>query len=143
MATFNKFDVFVRDVAAGVHHLQTGTADVFKIVLTDAAPVVGNTLLANITQIANGNGYTTDGATCGAVTGAQVAGVFTFKLGTDPVWTGGPAAMAQFKYAVLYNSSAAGGPLIGWWIYAGEVILQVGDTFTVDLDQVNGVLTLQ
>ncbi len=58
MASFNKFNSFVDDIAKGVHNLSTGA---LKVVLTNSAPVATNTILANITQIANGNGYTTGG----------------------------------------------------------------------------------
>jgi hypothetical protein len=51
-------------------------------------------------------------------------------------------AIAQFRYAVLYNSTAASGNLIGWWDYGAEVNLTNGNTFTVALDQTNGVFTL-
>ena len=33
-------------------------------------------------------------------------------------------------------------PLIGWWDYGVALTLTNGNTFTVDIDQVNGILTI-
>ena len=66
MAAFNKFNQFVGDVATKVHNLNS---DVLKIALTDSAPVATNTVLANITQIAAANGYSSGGATATFVSG--------------------------------------------------------------------------
>jgi hypothetical protein len=53
MATsaWNKFQDFSEQFAKGVHVFGTHT---FKVALTNTAPVATNTILANITQIANG-----------------------------------------------------------------------------------------
>lgn len=145
MATFNKFNQFVEDLAKAVHQLQTGTTHVLKVVLTNTAPTAANVVLADITQIANGNGYTTGGISVGTITGAQSGGIFKLVGGTDPVWTSSGAGMATFRYAVLYNDTptSPADPLIGYWDYGSAVTLAVGETFTVDLDQVNGILTNQ
>ena len=139
MATFNKFNQFVSDVAQKVHNLNS---DALKILLTDTAPVASNTVKSNISEIAAGNGYTAGGATAAFVSGNDTAG--TYKLVLSQVsWTASGGAIAQFRYAVLYNSTATNGNLIGWWDYGAEVNLTNGNTFTVALDQTNGVLTLQ
>ena len=144
MASFNKFNQFVEDLATGVHQLQTGTTHVLKIALTNVAPVATNTVLANITQITNGNGYATGGLTVGTLTGAQSSGTFKLVGGTDPVWTSSGAGMAAFRYAVLYNDTptSPADPLIGWWDYGSSVTLAVGETFTADIDQTNGLFTV-
>ena len=143
MAAFNKFNQFVQDVASGVHQMQTGTTHVFKVALTNTAPVATNTVLANITEITAGTGYTAGGISGGTVTGSQTTGTFKFTLGTDPVWTA-TGSMGPLRYAVLYNDTPTSPltPLIGWWDYGSSVTLATGETFTVDLDQTNGVLTI-
>lgn len=143
MASFNKFNQFVADLASGVHQLQTGTTHVLKVALTNTAPLATDSLLGNITQVANGNGYTTGGISVGTITGAQTSGTFKLTGGTDPVWTASGAGFAA-RYAVLYNDTptSPADPLIGWWDYGSSVTLAAGETFTVDLDQVNGILTL-
>lgn len=137
MAAFNKFNVFLGDLGAKKHDL---TADALKIMLTDAAPVATNTLKANIAEIAAANGYATGGNPAAFVSWTQVAGLW--KLVLSPVqFTAAGGSFAQFRYAVLYNSTAAGGPLIGWWDYAAEINLTNGNSFTVQLDPANGVFT--
>jgi hypothetical protein len=42
---------------------------------------------------------------------------------------------------VLYNATAAAGNLIGWYDYGTSLIVTSGNSFTVDLDQTNGVFT--
>ena len=143
MASFNKFNQFVADLASGVHQLQTGTTHVLKVALTNTAPTSANAVLADITQVANGNGYTTGGISVGTITGAQTSGTFKLTGGTDPVWTASGAGFTA-RYAVIYNDTptSPAKPLIGWWDYGSSVTLAAGETFTVDLDQTNGILTL-
>lgn len=143
MASFVKFNQFVADLASGVHQLQTGTTHVLKVALTNTAPLASNSVLADITQVANGNGYTTGGISVGTITGAQTSGTFKLTGGTDPVWTASSVGFTA-RYAVLYNDTPTSptDPLIGWWDYGSSVTLAAGETFTVDLDQANGILTL-
>lgn len=138
MATFNKFNSFVEAVAEKVHNLGS---DTLKVVLTNSAPSATNTVLANITQIANGNGYTTGGSTAAQSSSAQSSG--TYKLVLDPVVFTATGSMGPFRYAVLYNDTAANDELIGWHDYGSAVTLaNAGETFTVDYDGSAGVLTL-
>lgn len=143
MASFNKFNQFVEDLSSGVHQLQTGTTHVLKVALTNTAPVATNSVLANITQVANGNGYTTGGISVGTITGSQTSGTFKLVGGTDPVWTASGAGFTA-RYAVLYNDTptSPADPLIGWWDYGSSVTLAAGETLTVDLDQSGGILTV-
>lgn len=138
MATFNKFNSFVEAVAEKVHNLGS---DTLKVVLTNSAPSATNTVLANITQIANGNGYTTGGSTAAQSSSAQSSG--TYKLVLDPVVFTATGSMGPFRYAVLYNDTAANDELIGWHDYGSAVTLaNAGETFTVDYDGSAGILTL-
>ena len=137
MATFNKFDSFVEALAEGKHNLET---DTLKVVLTNSAPAAANTQLSDITQIANGNGYTTGGATATQTSSAQSSG--TYKLVcSDVVWTAS-GSLGPFRYAVLYDDTSTGDLLIGYWDYGSGLTLASSDTFTVDFDGTNGVLQL-
>ena len=138
MAAYNKFNQFVNDLADKVHNLGS---DSLKIMLTDVAPVATNTVKSNLTEISAGNGYTAGGSVAAYVSDADTSG--TYKLILSPVvFTASGGNIAQFRYAVLYNSTPANGNLIGWWDYGAEVILTNGNSFTVSLDQTNGVFTL-
>ena len=130
MATPTKFQDFVNQLALTKHNLNT---DTWKCVLVPAAntPVVTNTILGNLTQIASGNGYTTGGENATRAM-TYATGTVTVK-GTKIVWTATPAAMAPFQYVVLYNDTQTSpvDPLIMWWDYGSAVTLQPGETFSV------------
>jgi len=143
MASFNKFNCFVQDVAHALHDMKTGTTHVFKVYLTNTAPVATNTVYNTPADLAAGNGYAAGGVSIGSITGAQTAGVFKFTAGSQPSWTAAGGSIGPFEYAVLYNSTSATLPLIGWWDYGTPITLTNGNTFTVATDLVNGVLTVQ
>ncbi len=140
MATYNKFDQFVEDVAKGVHNLSTGQ---LKIALTNTAPVAGNSVYADLTSpLATTN---LSGATPYNVTTTsceQTSGVLKLIL-VDLVLTA-TGAVGPFRYVVLYNDTptSPADPLIGWWDYASSISLANGETFTVDFSAANGVLQL-
>mgnify|MGYP001582119047 CR=1 FL=1 len=138
MAAFNKFNIFLGDLGNKVHNL---SADALKIMLTDTAPVAGNTVKANIADIAAGNGYAAGGGAAAFTSWAQTAGVWKLVL-VPVVFTAAGGNIAQFRYAVLYNSTPAAGPLIGWYDYGAEVNLTNGNSFTVQLDTTAGVFTI-
>jgi hypothetical protein len=138
MATFNKFNSFVEAVAEKVHNLGS---DTLKVALTNSAPVATNTVLANITQISNGNGYTTGGATSAQVSSAQTSGTYKLVL-TDVTWTASGGSIGPFRYVVLYNDTATNDELIGYYDYGTNITVTSGNSFTVDFDGTNGVLTL-
>ncbi|HEX5362337.1 MAG TPA: hypothetical protein VFW49_14820 [Fluviicoccus sp.] len=142
MASFVKYNCFVENLAEKVHNLG---ADTLKIALTNTAPdVAAHTVRADIGEIAAGNGYTS-GGNAAAVTGsAQTGGVYKLTLGDPATWSASGGTIGPFRYAVLYNDTptSPADPLIGYWDYGSSITLQVGETFTVDLDQTNGVLTI-
>lgn len=138
MASYNKFNSFVEALAEKVHNLGS---DTLKVVLTNSAPVAGNSVLANITQIANGNGYTTGGTTAALTSSSQTSGLYKLVL-ASVVFTA-TGTVGPFQYAVLYNDTAGNDELIGYWDYGSAVTLGSGDTFTVSFDATNGVLTIQ
>lgn len=132
MAAYNKFNQFVSDLLNGKHILQGGTpTHVLNVCLTNTAPVATNAILSDITQIANGNGYATNGVGTGNVS-AAASGTETVT-GTNVTWTCVTAAMATFRYVVLFNFTQAAPvkPLVAWWDYGSGLTLNPSDTFTV------------
>lgn len=156
MATFQKFNSFVEAVAEKVHNLGS---DTLMVLLTNTAPVAGDTYVDTVStpcvlgpvsgavEIAAGNGYTKKGNSAAISSSAQSGGLYKLVLADPATWTAGPAAMASFRYVVLYNDTggaAATRPVIGWWDYGvGGVTLGIGETFTADMDPTTGVLTIQ
>lgn len=128
MPAFNKVNAFVEDLCKAVHNFGTHT---FKVALTNTAPTAATTNLASITQIANGNGYTTGGTAMTVTTAAQASGTFTFA-GNKVTFTATGAALPTFRYAVLYNDTAASDQVVGYWDYgAGGVTLNDGESIDV------------
>lgn len=134
MATYTKFNSFVEAIAEKVHNLG---ADVLKVALTNTAPVAGNTVLANITEIV----YTNISArTITVSASSQTSG--TYKLVcTDLVLTA-TGAVGPFRYVVVYNDTATNKELIGFFDYGSSISLANGDTFTIDFDATNGLLQI-
>lgn len=137
MALFYKFNCFVGDLGTKQHDLN---ADVLKAMLTPNAPVATNTVKANITQVANGNGYTTDGIDINNAY-SQTSGTGNLTSDDTSVWTGSGAGFGPLRYVVLMNSTPAAGLLIGYWDYGSSISVGASETFTVDWGAT--VLTIQ
>jgi hypothetical protein len=135
MATFNKFNSFVEAVAEKIHNLGS---DQLRIALTNAAPTASNTVLVNITEITYTNCSSRLVTTSAS---AQTAG--TYKLTcADLTLTASGGTVGPFRYVVLYNDTATNDELIGWLDYGSSITLSDTETFLIDFDGTNGVLTL-
>lgn len=136
MASFTKFQPFVEKLAEKAHNLGS---DQLAIALTNAAnpPLNTNGLLGDLTQIAYTNLSSRNVTTSSS---AQTAG--TYKLVCADLVLTASGDVAPFRYVVLYNETAASDELIGFWDYGSEVTLHNGETFTIDFDGTNGVLTI-
>lgn len=140
MAAFSKFDQFVEDVAHKVHDLET---DTLKVMLTNTAPAASNAIKGDITEIAAGNGYTAGGSQATQSDSGQTSGTYKLTVG-DVTFTASGGSIGPFRYVVLYNDTptAPADPLIGYWDYGSNVTITDGNSFTVDMSAVNGVLQL-
>lgn len=128
MAAYNKFNDFSEQLANGVQNFAT---DVYKVALSNTAPVATNTILSDITQISAGNGYTSGGSTT-TITLAEVTGTTTVS-GTQVVFTASGGSIGPFRYVVLYNdtTTSPSKPLVAWWDYGSSITLADGETFTI------------
>ena len=136
MAAFNKFNQFSDDLFSAVHNFATHT---FKVMLTNTAPVATNTVKANLTEIAAGNGYVAGGSVT-TITKSNTAGT-TKLVGTDVVFTASGGSIGPFRYAVLYNDTptSPADPLVAWYDRGDSITLQDGEPFTVDFDASGGI----
>ena len=131
MATYVKYDRFVENLAEKVHNLGS---DTLKIALTNTAPNVDtHTVLADITEIGAGNGYSAGGNAITITGSSETGGSYTLTQSADVVFTASGGTMATFRYAVFYNDTSTSDSLIAYWDYGSAVSLLVGETFTVDL----------
>ena len=141
MATYNKFQSFVEAVAEKQHNLGS---DTLKVYLSNATPdAAADSVKADLAEISAGNGYTAGGNTATQTSSAQTGGIYKLVLADPATWTAAGGSIGPFRYAVLYNDTATGDPLIAWWDYGSAITLNSGDTFTVDFDPTTGVLTIQ
>ena len=138
MAVFNKFNSFVEALAEGTHNLGSNT---LKVMLTNSAPLSTNTIKANLTEIAGGNGYTAGGHVLTVTSSSQALGVYKLIV-SDIVITASGGSIGAFRYAVIYNDTAASDELIGYFDYGSSLTLASGESFTIDFDATNGLIFL-
>lgn len=139
MASFIKYNIFVLDLSNGKHNLGS---DTLKIALSNTLPVATHAVLADITEIGAGNGYSSGGTASTLTSNTQTSG--TQKLILQNVVFTASGAVGPFRYTVLYNSTQASPvkPLIGAWDYGSSITLANTDTFTWAPDASAGALTI-
>jgi hypothetical protein len=142
MATFVTVYSLVEAIAEKKHNF---ASDTLKWLLTNTAPVRTNNLKADIAgELSTGGGYTAGGATSAITSSSQTTGLYSLVLANPPTWTASGGGFGPFRYAVLYNDSAASDELIGYVDNGSSISRTAGQTFTVDLSPASGVLfTLQ
>ena len=145
MATFNKVYGFVEHLAEKMHNLG---ADQLVVALSNTAPsaestrpdlLTANCILANVSQISYTNCSSRNLTT---TTSSQSSGTYALVLADLTLTATG--TVGPFRYVYIYNSSAtlATNTLIGYYDYGSSITLASGETFTIDFDNVSGVLTL-
>lgn len=92
-------------------------------------------------EVANGNGYTSGGATLANVTLSRTGG--TAKLDADDVvWTASGGSIVA-RYAVIYSQTAD--KVIGYFLLddtPADVTVTDGNTLTIAWHASNGILTI-
>jgi len=154
MPALQKIPDFAEQVLRGVHNFG---AHVFKAALTNTLPAAANTVLANITQVAASGGYVAGGYALDSITVTRAmedvklvvndaiqtvsASVARVKIADEMIAASG-GSVGPFRYAVVYNDTAANKPLVGYVDYGSSVTLNDGENLTLDFDASAGVLTL-
>ena len=136
MPTLTKFYSFVEAIHEKKHNLGS---DTLKVLLTNTAPSLSNTVKADISgELSTANGYTAGGATITVTSSAQSSGLYTL-IASDVTWTASGGSIGPFRYSVIYNDSATNDELIGYIDYGYSVTVASGQTFTIDFDQTSGL----
>ena len=137
MATFTKFNPFIEDVFEGVHNFGSNQLVVF--LTTNAnAPTSSMRTLSEVTTISYTNLSSRNITTSSS---SQSSG--TYKLiCTDLVLTAS-GAVATFRRVGIYNDTptSPADPVVGHYDYGSDVTMASGDTFTLDFDGTNGLLS--
>jgi hypothetical protein len=123
VSTYNKFQAWAETMPEGAN-LAT---DQFTLALSNVAPIAINSVLADITEIAYTNLSARNFTTASS---SQTGGTYTLVLNDLVVTASGP--VATFRYAVIYDDTVAGDPLVGWWDYGSSITMANAETFTVD-----------
>jgi galactitol-specific phosphotransferase system IIC component len=79
VATYNKFQPAIENLFEGIN----SGSDTWVIKLATAVNQVAGT----ITEVANGNGYTTGGNSATTTSASQTSGTFKLLLASTTVWT--------------------------------------------------------
>jgi hypothetical protein len=136
MATLTKFYSFVEAIHEKKHNLGS---DTLKVLLTNTAPSLSNTVKADISgELSTGSGYTSGGATITVTSSAQSSGLYTL-IASDVTWTASGGSIGPFRYAVIYNDTATNDELFGYIDYGYSVTVASGQTFTIDFDATSGL----
>lgn len=132
MATYNKYNIFVEDLANKIHDI-FGTTDTFKVMLSNTAPnAATHAVRADVTELGTANGYTSGGAD--TQNDSTRSGGTVTVTAVDVVWTASGGTIGPFRYVILYNDTptSPADPLIAWWDYGSAITLNDTETFTVD-----------
>ena len=127
MATYTKFQCFVEDLAEKKHNLASDTLKVALSSAANAPSASADVKLADITTIATTN---LDSVTLTVSSSSQTSG--TYKLVVADKLLTATGDVPAFRYAIIYNDTAANKELICFFDYGSEVTLASGDTFKLD-----------
>jgi hypothetical protein len=128
MAAYNKFQPAIENLFESIN----AGSDSWVIKLATAV----NQAAGTITEVANGNGYTTGGNAAATVSATQSGGTYKLVLSSPTAWTASGAGFS-FQYAVLTDSTT--GTNVAYWDYGSSQTVAAGETVTVTLDGTNGV----
>ena len=127
MATYNKFQCFLKDFVDGKHDFTTATLKVALSSAANAPSASADVKLADITTIA---APAVDNATLTTSSSGWAAGAFAVVVADLTMTASG--SVGPFQYVIIYNDTATNKELICFFDYTSEVTLASGDTFKLD-----------
>jgi hypothetical protein len=136
--TFQKFNAFALDCILGKHRVGT---DVYKMMLTNTAPVAANSKKADLVEITAGGGYTAGGKTITIATPTQTGGVAKVIAGDDNI-TCTSGTIGPYRYMVLYNDTHVDDPLVCFFDNGVSLTLYPDHKQVFDFDDINGLFQI-
>lgn len=127
-ASYNKFTPAIENLFENIN----SGSDTWVIKLATAV----NQAAGTITEVANGNGYTTGGNSTTITSATQTSGTYKLVLTSPSAWTASGAGFS-FQYAVLVDTTTSTN--VAYWDYGSSQAVASGETVTVTLDATNGV----
>lgn len=140
MAAYQKIEDYTEQLNKAVHNWSTHT---FKAALTLGATLVTNTIFANLTDIAAGNGYSAGGMTLDSVTLSETTGTAKVTI-ADEVLTASGGTIGPFRYTTIYNDTATSpaDALVCFFDYGSNITLADSETYTLDFSAGSGLWQL-
>ena len=144
MATYVKYDLFIENFANKIIDW-FGATDTYKAVIhTDAPVTTTDNTVADLTQIAGTNGYTTGGNSI-AFNSTRTGSTVT-ATATDVVWTasgGNLGGSTTSRYVSIYDDTptSPADPLMCSYDYGTTFTIATGETFTLDFGASLATLT--
>lgn len=136
------FDEGIYNVLNGAIDLDT---DTFNMALSNTAPdAAADDELADITQIAAGNGYSTGGQALDNVTLSESGAgtgiwIWTFD---DETFTASGGSIATFRYMIIFSDTSTNDKLLCYIDYGTSLSITNGNSFTTDVTA-SGVIQFQ
>jgi len=134
MAAFTKIDSFVEKLAEKVFNLGS---DTLTVALTNTAHTASWSQLSDLTQVSYTN---LSSRVITTTSSAQTSG--TYKLVLADLILTATGSVGPFRYIYIYDDTATNDELIGYLDYGSSITLSSGQSFTIDFDASNGILTL-
>lgn len=135
MASYIKYEIVPENIGNKVYDF-FGTTDTWKVAISTDLPVVAtDATVADITQIAGSNGYTTGGSDI-TFNSTRSGGTLT-ATAVDVVWTasgGNLGGSTTGRYFPMYDDTptSPADPLWAYWDYGATFTVATGETMTVD-----------
>lgn len=132
MATYNKFQQTVEDLAHKVHNLGSDTLEVALCNAANAPSASLDAVLVDLVQIAYTN---LSSRVITTNSSGQTTGIYDLVL-NDLTLTASGGAVAGFRYVVIFNQSSVAptDALIGWFDYGSDLVLADGESLTIDFE---------
>ena len=126
-AIYNKFHCLVEDLAEKKHNLASDTLKVAFSNAANAPSASADVKLADITTVSTEN---LDSVTLTVSSSGQTSGTYKLVVADKTMTASG--TVGPFRYAIIYNDTAANDELIAWFDYGSEVTLNTNDTIKLD-----------
>ena len=127
MATATFHNAFKENLAEKAINLAADQL-AYALCPSGSAPTAGNSLLADLTQIA----YTNLSSRNVTTSSSAMSGATYQLVLADLVLTASGGSVAAFRYLDLYDDTATGDMLILFYDYGSALTLTAGDTLTID-----------
>jgi len=131
---FSKINSFVENLAEKFIDLG---GNGITVALTNTAHISTWDELADLTQISYTN---CSSRVCTVASSTQSLGTYTLTLNDLTLSASG--TVGPFRYVYLFDDNSTGDKLIGYYDYGSSLTLGGGESFAINFDGGNGVLTI-